>query len=74
MIFVGLVGTSVHVELGLMQKYSRLVSPIFAYTNLPDTYASAFLVSIGSTIAANSMLFQAKKKIAWRIGRFYSVR
>jgi hypothetical protein len=62
MIFVGLVGTSVLVELGLMQKFSRLVGPIFAYTNLPDTCASAFLVSIGSTIAANSMLFQAKKE------------
>ncbi|AKB56614.1 nucleoside recognition domain-containing protein [Methanosarcina barkeri] len=62
MIFVGLVGTSVLVELGLMQKFSRLVSPIFAYTNLPDTCASAFLVSIGSTVAANSMLSQAKKE------------
>lgn len=62
MIFVGLMGTSVLVELGLMQKFSRLVSPIFAYTNLPDTCASAFLVSIGSTVAANSMLFQAKKE------------
>ena len=61
-IFVGLVGTSVLVELGLMQKFSRLVSPIFAYTNLPDTCASAFIVSIGSTVAANSMLFQAKKE------------
>jgi len=61
-IFVGLVGTGVLVELGLMQKFSRLVSPIFAYTNLPDTCASAFLVSIGSTVAANSMLFQAKKE------------
>ncbi|RXA16942.1 nucleoside recognition protein [Methanosarcina sp. MSH10X1] len=62
MIFVGLVGTGILVELGLMQKFSRLVSPIFAYTNLPDTCASAFLVSIGSTVAANSMLSQAKKE------------
>ena len=44
MIFVGLVGTGILVELGLMQKFSKLVSPIFAYTNLPDTCASAFLV------------------------------
>jgi len=61
MIFIGLVGTSMLVELGFMQKFSKLVSPIFAYTNLPDTCASAFVVSIGSTVAANSMLFQAKK-------------
>lgn len=36
MIFVGLAGTGVLVELGLIQKYSRLVNPIFACTNLPD--------------------------------------
>lgn len=62
MIFVGLIGTSVLMELGLMQKFSRFVSPIFAYTNLPETCASAFVVSIGSTVAGNSMLFQAKKE------------
>jgi hypothetical protein len=61
MMFVGLVGTSVLVELGLMQKISKFVSPIFAYPNLPDTCASAFLISMGSTVAANSMLLQAKK-------------
>jgi hypothetical protein len=62
MIFIGLIGTSVLVELGLMQKFSRLMSPIFAYTNLPNTCASAFVVSIGSTVAANSMLLQAKNE------------
>lgn len=62
MIFVGLVGTGVLVELGLMQKISKFISPIFAYTNLPDTCASAFVVSIGSTVAANSMLLQAKRE------------
>lgn len=62
MIFVGLVGTSVLVELGLMQKFSKLVSPIFAYTNLPETCASSFVVAVGSADAANSMLLQAKKE------------
>lgn len=62
MIFVGLVGTSVLMELGLMQKFSKFVSPVFAYTNLPETCASAFIVSIGSADAANSMLLQAKKE------------
>jgi hypothetical protein len=61
MMFVGLVGTSVLVELGLMQKISKFISPIFAYTNLPDTCASAFVVAMGSTVAANSMLLQAKR-------------
>ena len=62
MIFVGLVGTGVLMELGLMQKFSKLVSPVFAYTNLPETCASSFVVSIGSAVAANSMLFQSKKE------------
>jgi hypothetical protein len=62
MIFAGLVGTSVLMELGLMQKFSKLVSPVFAYTNLPETCASSFVVAIGSADAANSMLLQAKKE------------
>ncbi|WP_410509387.1 nucleoside recognition protein [Methanosarcina hadiensis] len=62
MIFIGLVGTSILVELGLMQKFSKLVSPVFTYTNLPETCASAFVVAIGSADAANSMLLQAKKE------------
>lgn len=62
MIFVGLIGASMLMELGLMQKFSRLVSPIFAHTNLPETCASAFVVSIGSTVAGNGMLSQEKKE------------
>lgn len=62
MIFVGLIGTSVLMELGFMQKFSRLVSPIFSYTNLPETCASAFVVSIGSTVAGNTMLSQEKRE------------
>lgn len=62
MIFLGLVGTAVLVEMGLMQKFSRLASPIFAHTNLPESCASAFVVSIGSTVAANSMLLKEKKE------------
>lgn len=74
MIFIGLIGTGMLVELGLMQKFSRLISPIFAYTNLPDTCASAFVVSIGSTVAVNSMIFQAKRTIAWTTMKLYSVQ
>lgn len=62
MIFLGLVGTGILVELGLMQKFSRFASPIFAHTNLPETCASAFVVSIGSTVAANSMLVKSQKE------------
>ncbi len=56
MIFVGLFGTGVLIELGVMQKFSRFLSPLFKYTNLPDTCASAFVVAMGSTVAANTMV------------------
>jgi hypothetical protein len=55
-IFIGLFGTAVLIELGLMQKLSRFASPIFRFTNLPDTCASSFVVSMGSTVAANTMV------------------
>jgi hypothetical protein len=55
-IFIGLFGTAVLIELGLMQKLSRFASPLFRFTNLPDTCASSFMVSMGSTVAANTMV------------------
>ncbi|WP_406671225.1 nucleoside recognition domain-containing protein [Methanolobus sp. ZRKC4] len=56
MIFVGLFGTGILIELGFMQKFSGIVKPLFKYTNLPDTCASSFMVALGSTVAANSMV------------------
>ncbi|WP_340818891.1 nucleoside recognition protein [Methanolobus sp. WCC4] len=61
MIFVGLFGTGILIELGFMQKFAGLVRPIFKYTNLPDTCASSFLVALGSTVAANGMVVNFKE-------------
>ncbi|WP_319508296.1 nucleoside recognition protein [uncultured Methanolobus sp.] len=61
MIFLGLFGTGVLIELGFMQKFSGLVRPLFKYTNLPDTCASSFMVALGSTVAANSMVVNFKE-------------
>ena len=61
MIFVGLFGTGILIELGFMQKFSGLVRPLFKYTNLPDTCASSFMVALGSTVAANSMVVNFKE-------------
>jgi hypothetical protein len=61
MIFLGLFGTGILIELGFMQKFSGLVRPLFKYTNLPDTCASAFMVSLGSTVAANGMVVNFKE-------------
>ena len=56
MIFIGLFGTGILVEMGLMQRFSRITRPIFRHTNLPESCASAFMVSLGSTVAASSMV------------------
>lgn len=61
MIFVGLFGTGILIELGFMQKFAGIVRPLFKYTNLPDTCASAFLVALGSTVAANGMVVNFKE-------------
>ncbi|WP_342305766.1 nucleoside recognition domain-containing protein [Methanolobus sp. ZRKC5] len=61
MIFVGLFGTGILIELGFMQKFSGIVKPLFKYTNLPDTCASSFMVALGSTVAANSMVVNFKE-------------
>ena len=59
-IFIGLFGTGFLIEMGLMQKFSRFTEPLFKHTNLPQSCASAFLVSLGSTVAANSMVVKIK--------------
>ncbi|WP_048205834.1 nucleoside recognition domain-containing protein [Methanococcoides methylutens] len=59
-IFVGLFGTGLLIEMGLMQKFSRFTEPLFRHTHLPQACASAFLVSLGSTVAANSMVVKIK--------------
>ncbi|MGM0771812.1 MAG: nucleoside recognition domain-containing protein [Halobacteriota archaeon] len=59
-IFVGLFGTGLLIEMGLMQKFSRFTEPLFRHTHLPQACASAFLVSLGSTVAANSMVVKVK--------------
>ncbi len=59
-IFIGLFGTGFLIEMGLMRRLSGITRPLFKYTNLPDPCASAFLVALGSTVAANSMLVKVK--------------
>jgi hypothetical protein len=59
-IAIGLFGTGLLIELGLMQKLSVLAGPLFRHTNLPESCASAFVVSLGSTVAANSMVVQVR--------------
>jgi len=56
MIALGLFGAGVLIEMGLTQGLSRLAKPIFTFTRLPEACASAFVISLGSAVAANSMV------------------
>lgn len=56
MIGIGLFGAGVLTEMGLMEGLSRVARPIFSFTRLPDACASAFVVSLGSAVAANGMV------------------
>jgi hypothetical protein len=44
------------VELGVLERLSGLSRPFVAVAHLPEVCASSFIVSLGSTIAANSMV------------------
>jgi len=56
MMGIGLFGAGVLTEMGLLQGISRIASPIFSFTRLPDACASTFVVSLGSAVAANGMV------------------
>jgi hypothetical protein len=56
MIGLGLFGAGVLTEMGLLGGLTRISSPIFSFTRLPDACASAFVVSLGSAVAANGMV------------------
>jgi hypothetical protein len=60
MIFLGLFGTGLLLELGLMQKFTGITKPLLKHTNLPEACGAAFVVSVGSTFAANSMIVKVK--------------
>ena len=56
LIALGLFGAGILVEMGLIYGLSRLTMPIFSFTRLPEVCASAFVVALGSAVAANSMV------------------
>lgn len=55
-IFLGLFFAGILVELGLLSPISHLARPIVSVAHLPEICASSFVVSLGSTVAANSMV------------------
>jgi hypothetical protein len=59
-IFLGLFFAGLLVELGLLNRISHLSRPLVSLAHLPEVCASSFIVSLGSTVAANSMIARFK--------------
>ncbi|MCJ7445639.1 MAG: nucleoside recognition protein [Methanotrichaceae archaeon] len=55
-IFFGLFFAGLIVEMGLLYRVSHLSRPLVSLAHLPEIAASSFVVSLGSTVAANGMI------------------
>jgi len=55
-IFVGLFIAGLLSELGILSSISSLARPLVVIANLPEVCASSFVLSLGSTVAANGMI------------------
>ncbi len=61
-VFVMLFITGLMTEMGLFQRLSYLSKPLTSLSHLPAAAASTFMVSFGSTIAANTMIARLKEE------------
>lgn len=61
-VFVMLFITGLMTEMGLFQRLSCLSRPLVSISHLPAAAASTFMVSFGSTIAANTMIARLKEE------------
>ena len=55
-ILVGLFTAGFLSELGVLSSISSLARPLVVIANLPEVCASSFVLSLGSTVAANGMI------------------
>lgn len=59
-VFVMLFITGLMTEMGMFQRLSYLSKPLTSMSHLPAAAASTFMVSFGSTLAANTMIARLK--------------
>ena len=55
-VFIMLFLTGLMNELGLFSRISHLAKPLISFSHLPAISASTFVVSLGSALAANTMI------------------
>lgn len=61
-VFLGLFLAGMLMELGILDRLSVLSRPLVSLANLPSISASSFLVSLGSAVAANSMIAEFRMR------------
>jgi hypothetical protein len=62
MIFLGLFLAGFMMEMGIVTHISRFARPLVEVAHLPEANASAFIVSLGSTVAANGVVAGFRKE------------
>lgn len=60
-IFLGLFSAGIIIELGILKGIASYSRPLVSIAHLPEICASSFVVSLGSTVAANSMIAQFRE-------------
>jgi hypothetical protein len=67
--FLGLFAAGFLIEVGILRRISGIAWPIVSIAHLPDVCVSSFVVSVGSTVAANGMIARFRDERAideWR--------
>jgi hypothetical protein len=60
-VFMMLFVTGLMTEMGLFQRMSYIARPLVSVSRLPAVSASTFVISLGSALAANTMIARLKK-------------
>ena len=59
-VFLMLFATGLMIEMGIFQRFSNLAKPLASLSHLPAVSASTFVISLGSALAANTMIARLK--------------
>ena len=59
-VFLMLFATGLMTEMGIFQRFSHLAKPLASLSHLPAVSASTFVISLGSALAANTMIARLK--------------
>jgi hypothetical protein len=59
-VFLMLFATGLMTEMGIFQRFSNLAKPLVSLSHLPAVSASTFVISLGSALAANTMIARLK--------------